>query len=292
MPEIPEMEIYRGHLGQWVSNRIIKQVFVPRVKAINIPVEEFTQKVEGRMITNVRRRGKFLIFDLDNGHYLLTHMMLDGRLYYLPWEMARELTLDLNDAEAVKKQVTGIPAKPSVIFTLADGAMESILFFCQLTLGYLHYLDNAQLDEALKDLGSDPLDPAFTQENFAGLLKGRRGMTKPWFMNQKYIAGVGNAYSNETLFESGILPTRQISNISEDEIPKMYNSLVTILKESIKYGGDMEEPFAPWDRLTGGYNEHFRVYDREGQPCLVCGTNILKEEVGGRNAFYCPYCQH
>lgn len=110
-------------------------------------------------------------------------------------------------------------------------------------------------------------------------------------MNPKNIAGVGNAYSNEALFGAGILPNRLISTISSVDKVKLYDSLTDILRDSIRLGGDMEEPFAPWDAFTGGYNSYFKVYDRSGQPCLVCQTIINKAEVGGRNAFFCSLCQ-
>ncbi|WP_407313954.1 Fpg/Nei family DNA glycosylase [Desulfosporosinus sp. SB140] len=296
MPEIPEMEIYKDYLNKWVKGKRISEVSVLRTKSVNLEGTDFCRSIRGKLIQNITRRGKYLIFHLNDGHFLLTHMMLDGRLFLLP------LTNQKNDsvfrksmseivksnAEDLRQGIKGLPGKPSVVFGLDD---NFVLLFCSLTLGYLHYLRQDELEGKLGELGRDPLDPRFHAPEFSRLLQGKRGMIKPWLMNPKNIAGVGNAYSNEALFGVGILPTRLISTISSAESAALFDSLVTILQDSIRLGGDMEEPFAPWDNFTGGYNSHFKVYDRTGEPCLNCKTMIEKSEVGGRNAFFCPYCQ-
>ncbi|HBW34297.1 Fpg/Nei family DNA glycosylase [Desulfosporosinus sp. BICA1-9] len=291
MPETPEMEIYKNYLTKWVKDKRIIESNVLRAKSLNLESADFCQRMTGRHIKDITRRGKYLIFHLDNDHYLLTHMMLDGRLYYLPAENIETLSQSEvlhSDAEELKQSIKELPGKASVVFGLSDG---SVLFFCSLTLGYLHYLGQEPLNEKLQELGKDPLDPNFRAEDFIQLFEGKRGMIKPWLMNPKNIAGVGNAYSNEGLFRAGILPTRLISSLSRDDKVGLYHSLVTILKDSIRLGGDMEERFAPWDDFTGGYNPHFQSYDREGKACLSCHEMIQKMEVGGRNAFFCSHCQ-
>lgn len=300
MPEVPEMEIYKDYLNQWVKGKEISEVNILRAKSINLELSEFRAKVQGKKIKEIRRRGKYLIFDFEKGDFLLTHMMLDGRLFLLKLDSetlkktdsqkAEDLLSVImeSSAEELKSIVKDLPGKASVIFGLSDGM---ILFFCNLTLGYLHYLDQVNLDTKLRELGKDPLDPDFNSQDFSKLLKGKRGMIKPWLMNPKNISGVGNAYSNEALFSAGILPTRRVSTLDDAEKVNLFDSLVRVIRDSIRLGGDMEEPFASWDDFTGGYNPYFKVYDRTGKPCLVCGEDIQKSEVGGRNAFFCPHCQ-
>jgi len=296
MPEIPEMEIYKDYLNKWVKDKQISEVNVLRDKSVNLESRDFCNNIIGKRIRDITRRGKYIIFPLNDGHFLLTHMMLDGRLFLLPLDdqkkgqSIKELMSEVVNSEAadLRERFKELPGRPSVIFGLAD---DSVLFFCSLTLGYLYYLSQDELETKLGKLGSDPLDPKFNAQEFIRLLKGKRGMIKPWLMNPKNIAGVGNAYSNEALFGAGILPTRLISTISSDDGVRLYDSLVNILRDSIRLGGDMEEPFAPWDDFTGGYNPHFKVYDRSGKPCPVCQNVIEKFEVGGRNAFFCSLCQ-
>ena len=262
MPEIPEMEIYKDYLNKWVKDKRISDVNVLRVKSVNLESTNFCRNVIGKRIQDITRRGKYIIFHLDDGHFLLTHMMLDGRLFLLPLkdtkkgQSNKELMTDIvhSEAEDLRQRIKGLPGKPSAIFGLSD---DTVLFFCSLTLGYLHYLTKDELETKLGVLGSEPLDPNFDAQEFIRLLKGKRGMIKPWLMNPKNIAGVGNAYSNEALFGAGILPNRLISTISIAERVKLYDSLINILRASIRLGGDMEEPFAPWDDFTGGYNSYF-----------------------------------
>lgn len=300
MPEVPEMEIYKNYLNQWVRNKWIVEANVLRAKSVNQESSDFIRAITGKEIIDIIRRGKYLIFKLDDGHVLLTHMMLDGRLYLLRPDSeslkknddgqvsALKSKLLQSSAEDLKRIVKDLPGKPSIVFGLSD---NSVLFFCNLTLGYLHYLTTEELDTKLRELGRDPLDPSFSRQDFGQLLQGKRGMIKPWLMNPKNISGVGNAYSNEALFGSGIMPTRLIPAISHSEKENLFDSLVQSIRESIRLGGDMEEPFAAWDDFTGGYNAFFKVYERAGEPCLVCGEVIHKSEVGGRNAFFCPNCQ-
>ncbi len=296
MPEIPEMELYKDNLNQSIANKLIHKVIIYREKSINLPIDDFSRVLTNAQVTEIRRRGKYLIIVLDQG-YLLAHMMLDGKLFYLSPQNRKIYDLSSEELDSqsfvdsgiLKEKIPDLPGKPSVLVTLNDG---SLLFFCQLTLGYLHYLDEQGLEQHLVKLGKEPLDPSFQIADFKQLLQGKRGMIKPWLMDQKNLSGVGNAYSNEALFKAGILPTRQISTLSDPEKEKLYYELQNVLRESIAKGGDMENPFSPDDQKTGGFNPFFAVYDRANEPCPVCGESIHQEEVGGRNAFYCVKCQH
>lgn len=290
MPEIPEMELYKNNLNSTVKDKTIKRIWIYRPKSINYEVEVFTEQVMGSKISLIERKGKYLVFKLSNGRKLLAHMMLDGRLYYLSGEESPLESSDFEEANRIRDKVPGLSGKPSVILQFEDG---SLLFFCQLTLGYLRIFEGDALQPILDELGPDPLDTEFCIEDFSQLLAkaSKRGMIKPWLMQQKNISGIGNAYSNESLYEAGILPTRRIGAISSSERIKLFWALQNILKESIERGGDMEEPFTLNDDFTGGFIPHFRVYDRAGEPCIRCSKLIVKEEVGGRNAFFCPQCQ-
>jgi len=288
MPETPEMELYKINLNRFVKGKLISNVKIYRKKSLNISDSEFVREIIYTHIESVDRKGKYLIFNLSNGLFLLTHMMLDGRLFYLPLEMQGDTDIDFDHADLIKRKVHGIPGKPSVAFILDD---KSVLFFCRLTLGFLHLLKSEQLQDRLSEIGIDVLDPMFNEEYLESLLDNSRGMIKPWLMNQKYLAGIGNAYSNESLFYDGILPHREIKSLTHEEKWKLYKSLISVIKESIEKGGDMEEPFMPSDNFTGGFIPYFKVYDREGEPCKVCGNVIESIEIGGRKAFFCSNCQ-
>lgn len=279
MPEIPEMENYKNHLLQSVLNKPIYTAKVHRPRSINVDEEVFLNYLSGRRFTEVKRRAKYLIFEIEKGLYLIAHLMLDGRLYFQP------------GGEVKPGQVfpIGLPGKPYVEIAFED---NSILYFCDLRLGYLHLVDKEVLRGIIQGLGLEPLGLEYNWNNFNKVMSKRRGMVKPLLMNQKVIAGIGNAYSNEILFASRILPDRVVPSLSEEEMQNLYQSIPRILNEALAKGGYIEEPFAPWDKVSGGAIPFFKVYDRAKEPCYICGTALMSREVGGRNAFYCPICQN
>lgn len=271
MPEIPEIETVRYLLEQQATNKAISRVDIFRSKAINISPEEFVEHLINQTITSVRRRAKILILTLSNDTSVLVHFMLEGfaQLFSPQQEPERN---------------------PSVQLTFVSG--ERLSFF-KITLGYIHWVQTQDLVEMddLADLGPEPLSPDFTLELFTDLLSKRKGMIKPLLMEQKFIAGIGNVYSNEALFCSGILPERKVPTLSAQEINKIYGCLREILQRSIKLGGVYEEKFTSDDKLSGGFAPYLQVAYRAGKACYVCGHQIQIKKVGGRNAFFCPNCQ-
>ncbi len=272
MPEIPEMENYRSMILRTVTGKQIAGVWVERPKTINVTIAEFTAALHGQVIDNVTRRAKLLVFHLRGGLYMVTHMMLDGRMYYGA----------AGDSE-------GLPGKPHVIIGFSD---DTRLFFCDLGLGFLHLVNSSGLERELDGLGIEPLSPEFTLGNFTGLFTKRRGVVKPLLMDQKLIAGLGNAYSNEALFAAGILPDRKIPDIGPGEMEKLWQAIPRILREAVSNGGYIEEKYAVWDNRSGGQIPHFMVYDRGGEPCRVCGNPVRETKLNGRWTYFCNICQH
>jgi len=271
MPEIPEIETVRRQLEANVVGKRISQVIVNREKTLNVPAEEFMRVLTERRMISVRRRAKQIIMSFDNNCSVVVHFMLEGfmRLFY-------------SDEE--------IEGRPSVALLLTGNEKLGLY---KLNLGYAHLsytTDLAKLEE-LVDLGPEPLDTAFTYKQFADLLNERKGMIKPLLMDQQFIAGIGNVYSNETLFCAGVLPERKVSSLSEEEKKKLYDCIREILKEAIELGGVYEEKFTSDDELTGRYEARLKVAYRTGQPCYTCGHLIETKRVGGRNAFFCTVCQ-
>jgi len=244
LPEIPEMENYKKMLIRTIVGKPIISALVERERSINKTVSEFTAAVAGQSIDRVSRRAKYLIFHLSGGLYLLSHMMLNGRL-----------------------------------------------FFCDLRLGFVHLLTWDELEAELAGLGIEPLSSDFTWQAFAGLMERRRGVVKPLLIEQKIIAGIGNAYSNEILFAAGIMPDRTAPAIAEKELQRLWEAIPRVLQKGINNGGYIEEPYTDWDKLSGGQIPHFMVYDRGGQACKVCGTPIQESKLNGRWTYYCTICQ-
>ena len=269
LPELPEMEHYKRLLSEKLKGKKITQVTITREKTINLSVEEFKNEVEGRAITAIERRAKHLVFHLDSGKGLLLHLMLGGLMY-----VGRE-----KDSPNRTKQVT-----------LSFGEIQ--LFFIGLRLGYLHLLTEEELEEQLKDLGPEPLDPSYTLDEFQKSMSKRRGVLKTTLVNQKVLSGIGNLYSDEICFAAQLLPKRQMNELNPEETTMLYTSIQSVLKRGLTLGGYMDVPVYKEDRLTGGYNDNCYVYDREGEPCPRCQAPIIKEMISSRKTFYCLQCQY
>ncbi|MDN4522869.1 bifunctional DNA-formamidopyrimidine glycosylase/DNA-(apurinic or apyrimidinic site) lyase [Fictibacillus fluitans] len=268
MPELPEMETYRTILSNQIKGRVITEVEVNREKSINLEPPVFTGQVKGAMVTEIRRRAKHLIFQLNNGNVLLLHLMLGGRMY-----IGNE-----NDSPDRTKQV---------IMSFGDRK----LYFIGLRLGYLHLLTAAQLKDKLDDLGPEPLNPNLTVDTFKQRLSRKKGTLKSVLIDQKFIAGIGNCYSDEICWTARLQPERKVFELNSQQVNELFLAIQPVLTRGIEYGGYMENPAYREDRKTGGYNQHLLVYDREGEPCRRCGTTIQKIEIASRKSFACPECQ-
>ncbi|PLT30608.1 Fpg/Nei family DNA glycosylase [Peribacillus deserti] len=268
MPELPEMETYKNLLNQKIAGQVILDAEIGRVKSINVPTESFLSKVKLQTVVKVERRAKHLVFFLSNDCILVLHLMLGGWMFF--------------GKEADKPDRT-------VQITLKFG--ENSLYFIGLRLGYLHVFNKESAAAELSDLGPEPLNAGFTLDFFLNLLRNKRGRLKTKLVDQHFISGIGNCYSDEICFEAHILPVRDISSLNPAERTSLYEAVQFVLKDAIRFGGYMENPLYAGDQLTGGYDEKCRVYDRKGEPCARCGTPITKEMISSRKTFYCTHCQ-
>jgi len=276
MPEIPEMETLRQHLLANCINKKVIQIKTIREKTFNLPLGQINNLLENRTITNVLRKGKIIIIQFDNNSSLYFHLMLDGFLKFT--QPNEKLNPDLQDKYQLR----------------LNFASQEKLFFLKMYLGYIKIIQTLnQMDiPELAELGPDPIANHLSLQDFKTMLIKKRKMIKPLLMEQNFISGIGNTYSNEGLFLGQVLPNRKASELSEKEVEKLYYQLNILLKEAIKQGGTGQIPFSSTDKITGGYRQKLKVSYREGEPCFVCGNPITYQKIGGRNAFYCHFCQH
>jgi formamidopyrimidine-DNA glycosylase len=269
MPELPEMENYKLLLLQKLKGKTVTNIEINREKSINSIPEIFINHVKGQQITNIERKAKHLLFYLDNGHILLLHLMLGGWMFYG------------NEED-----------KPNRTIQIQFSFGNEHLYFIGLRLGYLHiYHSKTAIEKELSDLGPEPLSPEFTLSHFQTLIDKRRGRLKTKLVDQQFLSGIGNCYSDEICFHAGIIPKRDLDELSSSENKQLFESIRYVLKDALKHGGYMENPLFKGDTLTGGYNNLCKVYDREGESCLRCGSPIMKEMVSSRKTFYCLICQ-
>jgi formamidopyrimidine-DNA glycosylase len=223
-------------------------------------VSRFVRGLQGRKMVNAERRGKYLIVTLDNGHYLILHFGMGGDLH-------------LYRAESDQ------PAFTRIDFIL-DGK-DRLAFTCPRKICRVMLVNDINKVPALRDMGPEPLGTHFSLSYLQQLLeRSPRRLIKPLLMDQTRIAGVGNIYADEILFESGVLPYRRCSTLSKDEIKRIHRETRRVLRRAL--GTAVEEEF-PRNFLVSR--------NSDGPGCTRCGGSIERETIGGLTAYFCPRCQ-
>lgn len=264
MPELPEVEtIVRSLRPDLVGLTIVSsQVFWPRT-LVGLSADEFTARITGQVILGVSRRAKFLDFQLTAAH-LFIHLRMSG-----------DLALRDN---------THLPEKHDrLILGLSDG--RQLAFNDTRKFGRVWL--TAHPEEVLSGLGPEPFDPDFTPQLLHARLHDRRRQMKPLLLDQSFLAGLGNIYTDEALHLSKIHPLRNSDTISIIEAGRLHGAIQTVLLAGIEHNGASID----WVYRGGAFQNYFRVYDREGQPCPVCGAPIKRIVVGQRGTHFCPICQ-
>ena len=272
MPELPEVETIKRDLEEKIKGKKVEKVVVVNDKCIKMPASgEFISGIEGRLFQQIKRRGKYLIIELDSGDNLVIHLKLTGRLIY----SLKEKKLDYS----------------KIIFIFYDSTQ--LTFTDMRGFGNVWLLPDKEFERipSLKNLGPEPLEEEFTVDKFKELLKEKRTDIKSLLMNQEFIAGIGNIYSQEALFLSGIHPKRKALSLHYEEIGRLYNNLRSVLNEAISYRGSSVDAYVDLQGEKGKYKPHLRVYGREGKNCLICGAIIQKINIKGRGTRFCPRCQ-
>ncbi|MEW5977559.1 MAG: bifunctional DNA-formamidopyrimidine glycosylase/DNA-(apurinic or apyrimidinic site) lyase [Acidobacteriota bacterium] len=292
MPELPEVEtIRRGLAGRVVGKKIDRaEVRCARIVARPSPLE-LEQRLAGQAIQCVERRGKFLVFELTE-YTLLVHLGMTGQLTY--WDGRRP-----DDNRFFVHPLTGLQkARQHAV----DKHTHVSLYFTDGNA--MHYRDIRQFGKwrlyertAFREarefwaLGLEPLSPAYRWADFLSLLERRTGRMKSLLLDQRFVAGVGNIYADEALFEARIHPERLAHSLTSDEKKKLYHAIPKVLRSGLKYGGTSFQNYLNADGEVGANQERLKVYGREGEKCRRCGAAILRIVVTQRSSHYCPTCQ-
>jgi formamidopyrimidine-DNA glycosylase len=270
MPELPEVETIAVGLRAVLTGRVIAGAEVYWERSLEPPdSHNFKQRVIHQTIVDVTRRGKWLVLELDCEDTLLVHLRMSG-----------QLRLDPPRAETRHLRV---------LFTLDNG--QQLGFFDQRKFGRLHLTSN--VCEVLGVLGPEPLSDEFTVARFGDMLVQRRGRVKPLLLNQRFLAGLGNIYVDEALWQARIHPMRAANSLSAGEVQFLHRSIQSVLKAAIGQGGTTltDSGFRRPDGRAGEFARRLAVYGRGGQPCLRCDAVIERIRVSQRGTHLCPRCQ-
>ncbi len=290
MPELPEVETIVHDLNKKIIGREIQDVWTDFPKNIKNPKDftEFRKKIKNKKIKKVWRRGKNILIDLSGGLTLLVHQKLTGHFLAGKWNLENEKWQPQTKgalSESVNKFI-------HLMFWLERGEMlglSDLRKFAKVMLIKTEEISNL---EDIKKLGPEPLKKDFTFKKFKKILSGRKGKIKQVLMNQEVIAGIGNIYSDEILWEARINPLREIRSLTDKEIEEIYKAIKKILKIAIGAKGDSMSDYRLISGEKGGYQNIQKVYRREGKPCLRKDGGIIKRaKIGGRSAHFCPICQ-
>jgi formamidopyrimidine-DNA glycosylase len=284
MPELPEVETIKLGLQKHLIGHKIEDVEV-RVSKI---FQGNPKDVIGAKVINIKRIGKGLIIELDNGFVLTVHLKMTGQLVF------QDKT---TEGSVLSKKVGGetLPSKYShVIFTLDKGAK---LFYNDLRrFGWVKVLKK----DALKDVaffsemgpepkvGEDLSGKELTLDYFKTTLQKGNLPVKFILMDQKRIGGIGNIYANDALFLAGIDPRRKGKSLSDEEVQKLFDTVHEVIKKSLSYGGSSDENFVNVLGQEGNYQNHTLVYGKKGEKCSICGAIIEKIQLSGRGTYFCP----
>lgn len=276
MPELPEVETIMRRLrdgtpeSQPVLGKVIEAVSVNWPKIVEQPnKQQFIADLKGKTIIGAQRRGKFLHFPLSKGH-LIAHLRMSG---------------DMRMEKRASKKGQPLPQqKYDQVVVNFHSNWRMILSSIRKFSRVWYVLDPQTV---LGDLGPEPLGPELNPQKLYTMLHAHHRQIKPLLMDQTFIAGLGNIYTDEVLFTARIHPLRLSNTITPEEAKALYQAMQTILKQAIeKLGSSLD-----WMYRGGEFQNYFKVHQREGQPCPGCGCTIKKIIVGQRSTYYCPCCQ-
>lgn len=273
MPELPEVEhVVRALRPHVVGRRILAAELKLKRISPEVSRAKFDRQLKNVKINAVGRRGKYILFELESGGLLTTHLRMTGKF----------VALRADDE---------LPPYAHVVFYLDD---EKRLVFCDMRqFGRMRLVANAsKLPKELLALAPEPLSDEFTEEYFLNTVKRAKRSLKTLLLDQTRILGLGNIYAVEALFLAGIHPLKQAHTLSKPRAQKLYHAIRQTLKEAIDTGSTLKIDLSDGQAFYIGTAERFwRVYEREGEPCVNCGTSIKRIAHGGRSTYFCPKCQ-
>jgi formamidopyrimidine-DNA glycosylase len=270
MPELPEITIIASQMDKEIAGKSIVDVEVNQPKNLNMPVSDFTKTVQAKSVKRVSSRGKWIFTELNPGHFLLINLGMGAEILHFTPDQK-------------------LPEKYHFKLTFDDRTGFTIHFWW---FGYVHLVREKEMNKhkLTAALGISPLDEKFKLEHFQKILGNKKLAIKSFLLDQKNMAGVGNVYAQDILFEARIHPNRKVSTLSEKEIRELYNAIRNVLIRSIRLGGLAYEKdfYGQNGKLT---TNEFLVGYKQGKPCPACGTVVEKIKTGSTSSYICPKCQ-
>jgi len=271
MPELPEVETVRKVLKKQILNKEIEDVIIYYPKMLDNKGEEFRKILKKNKFINIDRKGKWLIFELEN-HYLLSHLRMEGKFF-----------IKNSNEEHLKHE--------HIIIRFTD--KTDLRYHDVRKFGRMKVIEKDKLNDTIeiKKQGKEPFDKDLESKYLLEKFKDKKIPIKTTLLNQEIISGLGNIYADEVLFASGIYPLRETSKVTKGECDKIIRASKEILTKAIKEGGTTIRSYTSSLGVSGNYQNYLSVHKKEGKPCGKCRFIIKKIKVNGRSTYYCPNCQ-
>ncbi len=268
MPELPEVETITRRLDHELAGQTVKDILVFKTGR-EFPAEAaFAKKLINKKLLKIYRRAKLIIWEFSNDTNLTTHLKMTGKLvlidkHYSPTKHDR------------------------MIF---DFGRKRVLWSDMRTFGFMRIVSNRELEKILGSYGPEPLE--LKPEEIADRVSGfKRSKIKSALMDQKIIAGIGNIYADEALFDAHIHPSRPTWTLAKPDLVRLARSIQKILRRSIKVQGTSFRDYVNAEGKKGGFESKLKVYGKKGLPCPICATTIQKTTISQRGTHFCPKCQ-
>ncbi|OGI26381.1 MAG: DNA-formamidopyrimidine glycosylase [Candidatus Moranbacteria bacterium RBG_13_45_13] len=286
MPELPEVRTIADDLNKKIKGDTIVGFWSDWKKSVKMPIEEFKKDIKGRKILNSWTIGKNIFFDLSGGKTLYIHLKMTGHL--LVKRVTHNVKRKKEERDYFSEKVNQYIHH---IFYLKSG--RTLEFSDLRKFGKIMLVDSEKVSEIkeIKALGVDAMSKEFAFHKFDEILDGRKTKIKLLLMDQGKIAGIGNIYVSEILFEAGILPGRPANKINSAERKILYSAIRKVLKKAIKLRGTSDSDYRDTSGAPGRFQEVLKVYRKTSKRCPRCGTIIQREKMGQRGTFFCPVCQ-
>lgn len=263
MPELPDVEIFRRRIEEHARSRVISEVNLLDKRLLNVEsADRLFRTLDGRRLVATTRHGKSLFIELDNGSLLVLHFGMTGEI----------LTLGKG---------AGTPRYTALHLAFDDGS--GIVVTSRRRLGHIALANDTSAFIRSHDLGPDALDPTLDVKAFQAALGSSRSAIKSALMDQTKLAGIGNIYSDEILFQAGLAPTVRVGDLSHEQVTRLFQTMRRVLQEAVERGVLSEGTALPENWLL--------AHRAKGERCPHCGTAVQASKVAGRSSYFCPSCQ-
>jgi formamidopyrimidine-DNA glycosylase len=272
MPELPEVETIKEDAREHLAGSRILRATVLEPNLVEHPAstEEFERRLEGRRITGAGRRAKHLIIELDGGDALVLQLKIGGQLLLVP--PARE------------------PQTALMLVLHLDGDRR-VFLRDQTGFTRARLLSGEELQERLSTLGPEPLGESFDAGYLPGKVGSRRAQIKPLLLDQKVVAGIGNIYVDEILYDARLHPRRKANTLTGEEWERLAAAIKKNLAAGVEHRGTTVRLYRDLLDRPGEHQDYLRVFEKHGESCPGCGGEVVREKVGGRPTHFCPRCQ-